>query len=1095
MKKLCTILAAVLFIVPFLSAASSAPNLNFTYLLNTTPQYIPGQLIIKLKDTVTVSTGGISTSSIGVSSLDNLNLRHGATSEKLLKTTSSERLDKLYVLKFPKGSDIKTIIAEYKNDPDIEYAEPNYIVRILPYLDGGGGGGGSAGVYPNDPGFSQLWGLHNTGQTGGTAGADIDALDAWNITTGSPNVVVGVIDTGIDYNHPDLAANMWINPVDGSHGYNFVTNTNDPMDDYGHGTHCAGTIGAVGNNSIGVVGVNWKVKIAALKFLDDTGSGTDEDAIRAINYANQMGFKILSNSWGGGGNSQALLDAINAAGANNTLFIFAAGNSGTNNDWMPAYPCSYDTPYILCVAATDSNDQLAYFSNYGAITVDIAAPGLGVYSTVPGNNYATYSGTSMATPHVTGVAALIKSEFPTLNNTQIKNRILCSSDHISSLKGVVLSNGRLNASRAVMVDNIPPVAVSNLNGMPLNPNAITLSWTAVGDDGMMGTAALYDIRYSFSPITPSNFDSAKRYWAPVPKAAGSAEALNVSGLDSGMTYYFAMKVYDKVGNPSPLSNLASVSTTSPPLPPGCDHVIVSNGNPAVLDLSNSRYCLLSDLTTSTNGVIDTSTYNTTFDCRGFNINGGGVSGGTSGVQVINGENNKVKNCRVTNFRNGIYLLEAPNSTITNNTAYNNYVGFWADSSSNSVFMNNTENSSTASGFWMLDSSNSTIVNNVAKNHGSLGAGFGFVSVNGGVDNNIIINNTALNGDVGFYLYPWTNATNNVISNDYASGNNYGFYMREGYSNNFTSITSYKNGYGLYVQYGWGYTVTNSIFQDNTQYGVYLDQTISYDPSALPNQLYNNLFNNTDGIFTNNAMPSFWYKEYWNTTKRSGVRVYPPGNQIGGNYWTNSSGLGCSDICDDTDSDGFCDLSCFPAGGNPYAFLPTRPNPPYTDDLPYSARKTTLTQSVTPASGSYAPVTATFSCNYSNSSGAPVTGATVLVLLSGTSYTATYNSAARLYQAQVSNLGPSSYGWYCTVSKSGYHNQTGSYQSYIVSSSSGGGGGGGGRHYLMEPTQQMPVGDTWTIAVIIVAILGLCIGYFILKEVLTVSTTRPRKKRK
>jgi subtilisin family serine protease len=227
---------------------------------------------------------------------------------------------------------------------------------------------------PNDPSFTQEWGLSNTGQNGGKAHADIDATDAWGITKGSANIVVAVIDTGIDYNHPDLAANIWTNPggVAGDpytgdlHGWNFYGNNNDPMDDFFHGTHVAGTIGAVGNNATGVAGVAWNVKLMALKFLSANGGGYTSDAISAINYAITMHVQVMSNSWGGGGYSQALKNAIDAAGQAGILFVVAAGNDANNNDTNPSYPASYTSSNLIAVAATDDTDQLAGFSNYGA---------------------------------------------------------------------------------------------------------------------------------------------------------------------------------------------------------------------------------------------------------------------------------------------------------------------------------------------------------------------------------------------------------------------------------------------------------------------------------------------------------------------------------------------------------------------------------------------------------------------------------------------------------------------------------------------------------------------------------------------------------
>jgi serine protease len=351
------------------------------------------------------------------------------------------------------------LLARLARRADVEYVEPNYIL----YADN----------TPNDTYFNLLWGLQNTGQTiggqVGKAGADIRAAAAWDITTGSNANVVAVVDTGIDYTHPDLAANVWsapgafsvtlggvtINCAAGTHGFNAITKTCDPMDDNNHGTHVSGTIGAMGNNSIGVTGINWVASIMGAKFLDASGSGTTADAINAIEFAVQAAAKtgaqvrVLSNSWGGGGFSKALLDEINRAGAANMLFVVAAGNAGTNNDTTPSYPASYSAANLVAVAATDNTDALASFSNYGASSVDLGAPGVYIASTVRNGGYAYMSGTSMATPHVSGAAALVLSACAALDTAGLVNVLLGTVDPISSLAGKTTTGGRLNVYKAV----------------------------------------------------------------------------------------------------------------------------------------------------------------------------------------------------------------------------------------------------------------------------------------------------------------------------------------------------------------------------------------------------------------------------------------------------------------------------------------------------------------------------------------------------------------------------------------------------------------------------------------------------------------------
>jgi subtilisin family serine protease len=322
----------------------------------------------------------------------------------------------------------------------------------------------------NDPSLWRLYGLNNYGQSGGTTDADLDAPEAWEITTGSRDVVIGVIDSGVDINHPDLAANIWVNPgetpnngidddgngfIDDVNGWDFYDDDNTPNDGNGHGTHVAGTIGAVGNNSLGITGVNWEVSILPLRFLGDDGSGWTSDAVAAVNYATMLkrdfGINVVAtnNSWGGGGYSRTLDRAIESANDQGIMFVAAAGNEGNNNDTNPRYPTNYDAPNVISVAALNRNDNLAGFSNYGATTVDVGAPGVSIYSTLPGNSYGSFSGTSMAAPHVAGVVGLLNAAKPGISVTEVSNAILSTVDTLQSLDGKTVSGGRVNAAAAL----------------------------------------------------------------------------------------------------------------------------------------------------------------------------------------------------------------------------------------------------------------------------------------------------------------------------------------------------------------------------------------------------------------------------------------------------------------------------------------------------------------------------------------------------------------------------------------------------------------------------------------------------------------------
>jgi len=368
---------------------------------------------------------------------------------------SDETVGGLGVVRFHSRTfDVGTLINFFSAHPNAEYVEPNFIVH--------------SGATPSDPLFLQLWGLQNSSVTG----ADIGAVPAWDVSTGSRTNVVAVIDTGIDYTHQDLAANVWTAPsaftvtiggstitcAAGTHGFNAIQMTCDPMDDNNHGTHVSGTIGAVGNNAAGISGINWTASVMGAKFLNSSGSGSIADAINAIEFTIQAkqafaataaaNVRVLSNSWGSTGYSSSLLNEINRAASYNMLFVAAAGNAASNNDTTPFYPASYAASNVVSVAATDSNDFLASFSNYGANSVHLGAPGVGIVSTTIGNTYSSFSGTSMATPHVSGAAALVLSHCA-LDTAGLKSVLLNAVDHLGSLTGLTTTGGRLNVNTAI----------------------------------------------------------------------------------------------------------------------------------------------------------------------------------------------------------------------------------------------------------------------------------------------------------------------------------------------------------------------------------------------------------------------------------------------------------------------------------------------------------------------------------------------------------------------------------------------------------------------------------------------------------------------
>lgn len=374
-----------------------------------------------------------------------------------------------FVIKLKGDQQTAQYLAAAASNPDLEYAEPNYILRITGQRDSKAG---DAENIPNDTDFGLLWGMKNTGQkepgngVDGKAGADISATKAWAVTTGNREISVSVIDTGVDYNHNELKNNIFVNTaeiagngidddangfIDDVHGWNFAgVSTNDPMDDNEHGTHCSGTIGAGGNDGNKIAGVTWNVRILPVKFLTGGGSGTLADAVKAIQYSTKMKVNIMSNSWGGGGFSQAMFDAIKEAKDAGILFIAAAGNDGQNSDNSPHYPAGYQVENVMAIAASTNLDTLASFSTYGKRTVHLAAPGHKIYSSVPKDGYDTFSGTSMATPHVSGAAALLWGTNTAMTFAEVKDRLMKSRDFIPSLTRKVAASGRLNIYNAIM---------------------------------------------------------------------------------------------------------------------------------------------------------------------------------------------------------------------------------------------------------------------------------------------------------------------------------------------------------------------------------------------------------------------------------------------------------------------------------------------------------------------------------------------------------------------------------------------------------------------------------------------------------------------
>lgn len=502
--------------------------------------YRDGYLLVKFSTTGTSSVSQSTRQAV-------VTAAGGGTIEKMYPVVPG-----LGLVKLPSGADVATAKATFASTAGVVYAEPDYI--------------GHYAAVPNDTYFNLLWGMDNQGQTGGVKDADIDAPEAWDISTGSKEIIVAICDSGIDYTHPDLANNMWVNEaekngvagvdddnngyIDDIYGYDFAGGDSDPEDNVEHGTHVSGTVGAVGNNGLGVAGVNWNVRLMACKIGDTYGIPISA-AIEGIEYAINMGAKVMNHSWGGYTYSQALYDTIQASQEAGLLFVAAAGNEYNDNDALPAYPASYDLDNIISVVATDDSDVKANFSNWGKTTTDLAAPGVNIYSTQPGGGYQYMSGTSMASPHVAGAAAFVWSVNPALTAAEVKQVLLDSVDKKSALQSLCVSGGRLNLHEAALLaeggDLLPPLP---------DPETFLIKASATGLTTIVAQAVKATdksgVQYYFECVENHAYDSG---WQDSPLYLRSDYA-------QGTTYTFRVKARDKSENLNETDYSEPVSTTT-----------------------------------------------------------------------------------------------------------------------------------------------------------------------------------------------------------------------------------------------------------------------------------------------------------------------------------------------------------------------------------------------------------------------------------------------------------------------------------------------------------------------------------------------------
>lgn len=460
-------------------------------------------------------------------------------------------------VKLPPGVTVEAGLALLGEREEVAYAEPNYrfyldepVREKSPLLEAPAF---SEASEPNDLDY-RLWGLHNTGRDRGKKGADISAKEAWTEAIGDRKngPIIAIIDSGVDISHPDLVDNLWVNTgeipndgldndgngvVDDVHGYNAFHNNSDLSDGKVHGTHVAGTIGATGNNGFGITGVAQQARMMTIKIFGDVGHTNEATVLRGMAYADRMGARITANSWGGI-HSKAMEEAY---GTSPALHIASAGNSGRDTDQEPHFPGSYPIDNMIAVAASDRKDEIGSFSNYGAQAVDLAAPGVDIYSTLPGERYKSFSGTSMACPHVAGVAGLILSKFPDATNEEVKARLLYSSEPLPELASITVSGGRLNAARALQNDECAPAQPEGFQAQA-SSNGVSLSWASLGDDGKLGQARL-------AKLSRNQANSPAVELQPKPGEAFFEDSFPLSKNERSIEY--SLVAVDDVGNVSP----------------------------------------------------------------------------------------------------------------------------------------------------------------------------------------------------------------------------------------------------------------------------------------------------------------------------------------------------------------------------------------------------------------------------------------------------------------------------------------------------------------------------------------------------------------
>jgi len=624
---------------------------------------------------------------------------------------------------------VKEAVGYLNGMDEVITAEPNYLMEFQ--------------KIPNDPGYDSLWAMPT-----------IDAPEAWDITTGSEEVVVAVIDTGIDYTHPDLRENMWTSD-EGHHGYNAVNDSYYPMDDYGHGTHVAGTIGAVGDNDQGVVGVNWDVSLMGIK-IGDMGGLTTANAIAGLEYVlerKREGENIVatSNSWGGTGYSELLYEAIEQHQKEDISFVAAAGNNRADTDEIPFYPANYDLTNIISVAATNEDDNLAFFSNYGKRSVHVGAPGVNINSTMLDGEYIHASGTSMAAPHVAGLMALIASHETTYDHNQLKNAILSSADGLDSLQNLTLTDGRINAHQALEISPDPddirlwvhrptsrtawgeetPISISLNDGInPVLGANVSVEFSTgedtvyLEDDGSRGDLSgdgyytggwtprtLGEVNLTITAKLEDDREMTKNLTVEISGEAGIALLESKDNILSGNNItrnFYGISIYNSESNEisdNPVENNYKAGI----------RLHESKGNELInQNVSNSEYGLFfenSNENLIVNGIIsDTSVGAMLQDTEGNTFSNNLVSQNFYGFVIENSRGNKfIENELLDNFF-GMIFYQSSDNVIDSNTIDNQIAAILLQSSEDNFITDNTL-TDTGEGILLRSSDDNELHNN------------------------------------------------------------------------------------------------------------------------------------------------------------------------------------------------------------------------------------------------------------------------------------------------------------------------------------------------------------------------------------------------